>query len=305
MAPRIRTIKPTMWHSEDLADVSMPAHLLFVGMISNADDEGRLKATAKILQSTVFPLRDEVTLGDCEAWLWELEAAGVVLVYGKSPTRRLALVKNFKSHQRIDRPQISALPAPGGHHPRIPNPKTPANAKPAFQRTSAVAPALLESQTVPIAGDSQISRDTSTTARRGNGMEWNGIEQQLGPDSTGKTTAEQLSEAAVIATTALKQPEQLPQWIENLTLHHSSHTLSGLTYIDAAIDFGNRIADGTFKRRGGEWTYFTGLLKRYQERERDDAKKAATASSKGMAGDGNAAALQSLREQLAGASVDS
>ncbi len=37
---RIRTIKPTFWTDEDMADISEAACLLAIGLLNYADDEG-------------------------------------------------------------------------------------------------------------------------------------------------------------------------------------------------------------------------------------------------------------------------
>lgn len=52
---RRRMIDPNIWQSEDVAELSMFARLLLIGMISNADDEGRGKANPVYLKSTIFP----------------------------------------------------------------------------------------------------------------------------------------------------------------------------------------------------------------------------------------------------------
>ena len=45
---RRRMIDPNFWESEDVSRLSLFARLLFIGMISNADDEGRGRALSLI-----------------------------------------------------------------------------------------------------------------------------------------------------------------------------------------------------------------------------------------------------------------
>lgn len=44
--PRIRSIKPEMWQDEDFGLLDPEAQLLFIGLISHADDHGRFKGSA-------------------------------------------------------------------------------------------------------------------------------------------------------------------------------------------------------------------------------------------------------------------
>lgn len=59
---RKRMIDPGIWTSEDFANLSMLARLVWVGLISNADDEGRGKANTAYLKSQLFPYDDELSL---------------------------------------------------------------------------------------------------------------------------------------------------------------------------------------------------------------------------------------------------
>lgn len=47
-------IDPTIWADEDFGSLTMPAKVLFIGLFSNADDEGRIRANESYLKSTVF-----------------------------------------------------------------------------------------------------------------------------------------------------------------------------------------------------------------------------------------------------------
>lgn len=58
---RIRTIKPEFWTSQTLGSVSPRARLLFLALISTADDHGRGGAVPKVLARTLFPFDDDAT----------------------------------------------------------------------------------------------------------------------------------------------------------------------------------------------------------------------------------------------------
>jgi hypothetical protein len=107
---RIRTIKPSFWSDEAVADLSMNARLLLVGLISFADDEGRFLASISAVSGYVFP-HDDVSPTKLRKWMDEIENAGIVRFYSVS-RREYGAFPNWSKHQRINRPQKSALPQP-------------------------------------------------------------------------------------------------------------------------------------------------------------------------------------------------
>lgn len=106
---RIRTLKPTIWDSEQLAEVSVNARLLFVGLITQADDEGRLKGSAKLIKSQVFPY-DDFTSGDIAEWLQELSGEGLIHWFEVNGKQFVEL-PTWRKHQRVSHPTESALPS--------------------------------------------------------------------------------------------------------------------------------------------------------------------------------------------------
>jgi len=52
---RIRSIKPEFWSDEKLAECTLGARLLFMGMWNFADDEGRMENSPKRLKMQIFP----------------------------------------------------------------------------------------------------------------------------------------------------------------------------------------------------------------------------------------------------------
>ena len=69
---RRRMLDPNIWESEDYARLSVLAKLVFVGMISNSDDEGRGRANAMYLKSKIFPYDTETTAQDIDKALDEI-----------------------------------------------------------------------------------------------------------------------------------------------------------------------------------------------------------------------------------------
>ena len=59
--PRRRMIDPSIWRDPDFAKLSVAERLLFVGIFSNADDEGRIIATPESLKADIFPYDHKFT----------------------------------------------------------------------------------------------------------------------------------------------------------------------------------------------------------------------------------------------------
>src|SRR5215212_2057637 len=109
--PRIRSIKPEMPQDERIAKLSIPAELLFVRLISMADDEGRFRAAVNGIIGFAFPDREDVTQAKVRRWLRDIEAQELVLVY-EHDGARFGVVRNFRKHQQINKATPSRLPQP-------------------------------------------------------------------------------------------------------------------------------------------------------------------------------------------------
>jgi hypothetical protein len=57
--PRIRTVKPEFWQDEKLAPLDPVTRLVFLGLISLADDAGRLLDNVKTIDAFIFPFTDD------------------------------------------------------------------------------------------------------------------------------------------------------------------------------------------------------------------------------------------------------
>lgn len=111
---RIRSIKPTIWTDERFISLSRDARLLCIGMISMADDDGRLLATAVRLAGDIFPA-DDLRPGQVLRWRNEVERAGLIRIY-KVGGIEYAVFPRWKKHQRISKPQPSTLPSEERFH---------------------------------------------------------------------------------------------------------------------------------------------------------------------------------------------
>ncbi len=107
---RIRTIKPDFFESESLAQCSMEARLVFIGLFTIADDEGRLKDLPRKLAGEVFP-HDDISPEQMSVWLDELENAHCIARYTHENAHFLH-IPHWNAHQKIAHPTPSRLPAP-------------------------------------------------------------------------------------------------------------------------------------------------------------------------------------------------
>ena len=81
-----RMIHGTMWRSDSFIELSMFERLLWVGLISTADDQGRLRGNPSLVRADVFPA-DEVALEDIEQGLKNLERLGMIGSFFRIPPR--------------------------------------------------------------------------------------------------------------------------------------------------------------------------------------------------------------------------
>jgi hypothetical protein len=111
--PRIRTVKPEFWEDELLGVMPRDARLLFIATFNMADDEGILRWTPAYIKAQAFMYDDDLSIGDVGKLMQCLADAGLIFPYIAGAARQqMAVVVNFRKHQRINRPQKSKLPPP-------------------------------------------------------------------------------------------------------------------------------------------------------------------------------------------------
>lgn len=92
---RIRTIKPGFFKNEQLAELSFAHRLLFVGLWTQADREGRLEDRPRRLKAELFPYDDV----DVSAMLQDMATAELIARYEVDGTSYIWIPK-FLDHQR-------------------------------------------------------------------------------------------------------------------------------------------------------------------------------------------------------------
>jgi hypothetical protein len=105
---RIRTIKPEFPQSESMGNVSREARLCFVLMWTIADDLGRLRGDSRLLASLLYPYDGDISK-NVNKWVEELSLQECVTRY-EVDGKTYIQIKNWASHQKIDRPSDSKIP---------------------------------------------------------------------------------------------------------------------------------------------------------------------------------------------------
>ncbi len=107
---RKRMIDPGIWQSEDFGKLSTLAKLVFIGLFSNADDEGRGRANAVYLKSILFPYEESIRSADIDKTLSEISSNMSVVFYSCDGNTYYSLY-NWDKWQTINRPTPSKIPA--------------------------------------------------------------------------------------------------------------------------------------------------------------------------------------------------
>ena len=106
---RIRTIKPQFFTSEDVTAQSPLARLLFVGLFTECDRDGRVEARPRTLKMRLLP-EDDV---DVDALLWCLVDGGLIRRYEASGVNVIQVVK-FDKHQKPHPKEVASTLAAKG-----------------------------------------------------------------------------------------------------------------------------------------------------------------------------------------------
>lgn len=93
--PRARNIKPAFFKNESLADVAIPARLLFVGLWTLSDFRGNLEYRPRRIKAEIYPY-DEV---DIIPLLSDLNQSGLIRIYSVLGQEYIN-IPNFAKHQR-------------------------------------------------------------------------------------------------------------------------------------------------------------------------------------------------------------
>jgi hypothetical protein len=102
-------IDPSIWADERFGRLSPDGQVMFIGIISNADDEGRLPGNAAFLGATIFPFRGLSVEQSTKIRDEILSVMRSLKLYQVDGCEYLQLLK-FTQYQAINRPTASKYP---------------------------------------------------------------------------------------------------------------------------------------------------------------------------------------------------
>jgi hypothetical protein len=103
---RIRTVKPDLFGSYSLARVPIEARFLFVGLFTEADDDGLVIDSPKRIAGAIFPHDEKVTAKHVEGWLTALEKIRCIVRF-EADDGRYFWLPAWADHQKISHPTPS------------------------------------------------------------------------------------------------------------------------------------------------------------------------------------------------------
>lgn len=107
---RKRMLSPEIWESESFGSLSVLAKVLWIGLISLADDDGRGRCSPRLCKSKILPY-DVCREADIDNALLEIGQKMSVTIYDVESVRYYQLDK-WKKWQSIQKPKYSSIPAP-------------------------------------------------------------------------------------------------------------------------------------------------------------------------------------------------
>ena len=101
---RKRMIAPSIWEDPTFNRLSIGARLLFIGMFSNADDEGYIRGDLGSLKRLIFGFDDGIS-ADLEKWIEEIKTIKNVHFYEIEEEQYLHLLK-WDKYQKQQKERI-------------------------------------------------------------------------------------------------------------------------------------------------------------------------------------------------------
>lgn len=159
---RIRSIHPSLFTDEQFAGLSDAAQIFYLGLLTEADDQGIFEWKPVTLRMRLRPTKD----GAADALLSEIEAADKIASY-EIDGRKYGAIRNFRKFQRPKSPNAIH---PTTQHWRIyvglekRTSEPPADKRPPFPQKGEIAPQMEEEGGRREEGDSYPPETTVVSA---------------------------------------------------------------------------------------------------------------------------------------------
>jgi hypothetical protein len=105
---RIRTLKPEFWTDEKMSLLDPLTRLVFLGLISLADDAGRVVDNVKLIDGQLFPNTDDSARESLDI----LARLSRITRYTTASGQRVIQIVGWDKHQKVDKPSKHCLPGP-------------------------------------------------------------------------------------------------------------------------------------------------------------------------------------------------
>lgn len=112
-----RMIDSAIWKNRRFGELPEGAKLLLIGIVTTADDQGRVYADPRAIRAELFAF-DDYTIKQMQEWLELLVNAHVIILY-KNDDEQYAQLINWWSSQTLQFAQPSKFPKPTGWKDRI------------------------------------------------------------------------------------------------------------------------------------------------------------------------------------------
>lgn len=111
---RRRMINANIWEDEKFNQLDFTCRLLFIGIITQSDDYGKLRGNPKLLKSKIFPYDNcEITT---EKYLNQLNDLGMIQLYEVN-NEKFIKINNWTKHQTLTYKGINSIPEPTLNQP--------------------------------------------------------------------------------------------------------------------------------------------------------------------------------------------
>ena len=119
---RRRMVDPDIWEDEKINSLDFAGRLFFIGLITQANDYGKLRGNEKLLKARIFPYDDKI---DIKKYLQQLSKLGIILIY-QINDETFIKIKNWGRHQTLTYKGKDTFPEPTLNQP-LTNPEPTLN----------------------------------------------------------------------------------------------------------------------------------------------------------------------------------
>ncbi len=175
---RRRLVDPRMWQSGHFKRLNFRQRILWIGLITLADDDGKLRGDPAVIKSEIFPF-DRVSLKVVDGDLQRFSEESLIQRYEVSSERYIHIVK-WAQYQRPSHPTPSRIPDPlppensGGTPELLRNPSGSFPAQGSLGKDSKEQVSKGQDKDLPAgsAAASAEASDSPAAVPQNNGDEW-------------------------------------------------------------------------------------------------------------------------------------